>query len=315
MKTSSQTDAPAAGPPSTSLRRALSVLGDPWTMLILKEAFNGVRRFGDFQRNLNIPKQTLSLRLADLCRDGMLYRRYRNANAGTILYMPTAKTFDLQQAMYSVWVWHRSNPAPVDVLPFDLIHTTCGKVLQATFRCTACEGKVSSDSIEVRRTTPEQFDVDPRPRLSRRNDAAFTAAVSGGGTLLAASIVGDIPCNELLYTLFQGPQHLLALSRELQIGQPVLRDRLDKLIALNLVREEKEGRLSVFSVLPRAEHFYPLVLGIADWGDRWCNGDKPPPEIRVHSCGNLLEARFRCDHCNGWVGRNTIRIAPHGNTE
>ncbi|WP_163851327.1 winged helix-turn-helix transcriptional regulator [Pseudooceanicola aestuarii] len=298
------------GPLSTSLRRALAILGDPWTMLILKESFNGTRRFGDFRRNLNIPKQTLSLRLAALCQHQMLHRRYLNANAGTVLYVPTAKTFDLADAMYSIWLWHRANPGPVDALPFDLVHVPCGHVLRATYRCTDCHGPVTGAALEVRRTDPPQHDTAPRPRLARRNDAAITAAQTDGGALIAASLVGDIACNEVLYALAQGPRHLLALSRDLQIGQIVLRDRLNKLLDLGLVEERKEGRMSVFAPLKRAEDFLPLILSIAAWGDRWCNGDAPPPEIRLHDCGALLNARYSCDHCDGWVGHGTIRVVP-----
>ena len=72
VKSSADTASPSGELTATSLRRALSILGDPWTMLILKEAFNGVRRFSAFQRALNVPKQTLSLRLAHLCREQML---------------------------------------------------------------------------------------------------------------------------------------------------------------------------------------------------------------------------------------------------
>lgn len=299
-------------PRVTSLRRALEILGDPWTMLILKEAFNGTRRFKDFQTNLNVPKQTLSLRLASLCRHQMLHRRYMNPAAGTVTYAPTAKTFDLQDAMYSIWLWHRANPAEVDVLPFDLIHTDCQQVLNATLRCTHCHDPVTRQTLDIRRTSPEQFETAARPRLSRRNDAAISAAQGGkNDQLIAASLVGDIPCNEILYSLFQGERHLMALTRELKLGAGVLRDRLDKLRALDLVAERHEGRTSVFSARPRADHFYPLVLSIAMWGDRWCNGDDAPPEIRVHSCDTLLHARFRCDHCDGWIGHDSIRILSH----
>lgn len=298
-------------PPATSLRRAGRILGNTWTMLILKEAINGVRRFGEFQRNLNIPKQTLSQQLAELCRNEMLYRKYLNANAGTVYYQPTPKTFDLQQAMYSIWLWHRANPGPIEVLPFDLIHETCGQVLSATYRCTKCNDPITNTSLTITPTEPRQYEGHLRPRLSRRNDSAFSAVQGREDTLIAASVVGDSPSTEILYTLFKGPRHLGALARELQIGKPVLRDRLDKLIALGMIQETKEGRLSVFATLPRSDKIYPLVLCIAEWGDRWCNGDNPPPEIRVHSCGHLLDARMKCDHCGGWISHRNIRIRAH----
>lgn len=304
----SEPDPPPSQPPATALRRALNVLGDPWTMLILKEAFNGTRRFSAFQRALNIPRQTLSLRLTHLCREAMMYRRPVSPGHATLEYVPTAKAFDLQEAMYSVWLWHQANPGDGDVLPFDIVHS-CGNVLSARFHCTQCEGPVTSASVQVITADPPQYDAEPRARLSRRNDAAITAAGEGDG-LVAASLVGDIPCNEILWRLFQGPAHIQALADALALGLPVVRGRLEKLLRLGMIHEQPEGRRLVYSVLPRAEAFYPLLISISAWGDRWCNGTLPPPELLVHSCGNLLKGRFRCDHCGGWVGRDTVTIRP-----
>lgn len=304
----SEPDPSPRKPPATALRRALNVLGDPWTMLILKEAFNGTRRFSAFQRALNIPRQTLSLRLTHLCREAMMYRRPVSPSHATLEYVPTAKAFDLQEAMYSVWLWHQANPGDGDVLPFDIVHD-CGHVLSARFHCTHCEAPITSASVKVIPTDPPQFDTEPRARLSRRNDGAITAAGAGDG-LVAASLVGDIPCNEILWRLFQGPAHIQALADDLALGLPVVRGRLEKLRHLGMVQEQAEGRRLVCSILPRAEAFYPLLVSISAWGDRWCNGTRPPPEMLVHDCGNLLKGRFRCTHCGGWVGRGNVTIRP-----
>ena len=299
------------GPPATSLRRALQVLADPWTMLILKELFNGVRRFSAFQRALNIPRQTLSLRLAHLCREQMMYRRPTSPGHAAMDYAPTAKALDLQDAMYAIWLWHQANPGSADILPFDIVHQGCGQVLSAHWCCTACDTAVTSGAVTIQRTQPEQIESDPRPRLARRNDASVTANSDAAG-LVAASLVGDLPCNEILYLLFQEPRHMLAIAQDLALGPGIVRDRLDKLMDLGLIREEALGRRLVYSVLPRAEGFYPLLLAIADWGDRWCNAGNPPPDLRVHDCGSILRARYKCDHCGAWLSRETLRIRPRG---
>ncbi len=309
--TSPAADTPA-GPPATALRRALRVLADPWTMLILKEIFNGTRRFAVMQRALNIPKQTLSLRLTTLCHEQMLYRRFAGPGQGVLEYAPTAKTYDLADAMYAIWLWHQANPDDADILPFEIVHKQCGHVLGAQYCCTACGEPATGASVTVERSQPEQFESGPRPRLARRNDASFTAAAPQAGGLVAASLVGDLPCNEILYLLFQGPRHMLAIAAELGLGATVVRDRLDKLRALGLIREEAQGRKLLYSVLPRAEGFFPLLLAIAEWGDRWCNEGQPPPDPRRHACGAVLRGRYRCDHCGDWLTRDALLIRPRG---
>ncbi|MBV8713141.1 MAG: helix-turn-helix transcriptional regulator, partial [Solirubrobacterales bacterium] len=57
-----------------SLARALEVIGERWTLLILRDAFFGVRRFNDFHVHLDIPKAVLSDRLSGLVEDGILER-------------------------------------------------------------------------------------------------------------------------------------------------------------------------------------------------------------------------------------------------
>ena len=57
-----------------SLARTLEIVGDWWTLLIIRDAFLGVRRFGDFQRSLGIAKNILATRLERLCEGGILER-------------------------------------------------------------------------------------------------------------------------------------------------------------------------------------------------------------------------------------------------
>lgn len=277
-------------------------------MLILKDAYNGTRRFSDFQRGLNIPRQTLSLRLAHLCREQLMFRRFTGPAQGTLDYALTAKARDLQDAMYAVWLWHQANPGQAVILPFDIVHRDCGHVIGATWRCTGCQGAVTSSSVTIHRSHPQQIETEPRPRLSRRNDASFTAATSQAQGTVAASLVGDPACNEILYLLFQQPRHMLGIAQDLALGANIVRDRLDKLKDLGLVQEEPQGRRLLYSILPRAEGFFPLLLAIADWGDRWCNAGHPPPDLRLHDCGAILRAAYACDHCSAWIGRDNLVI-------
>ena len=55
-----------------SVSRTLGLVGERWTLLVLREAFFGVRRFGQLARNLGIPRPTLSARLRTLVDAGLL---------------------------------------------------------------------------------------------------------------------------------------------------------------------------------------------------------------------------------------------------
>lgn len=60
---------------SCSIAKAADVVGDPWTLLVLRDAIIGVTRFDDFSRRLGIPRATLSSRLDGLCATGLMERR------------------------------------------------------------------------------------------------------------------------------------------------------------------------------------------------------------------------------------------------
>ena len=83
-------------PLTCSIGRAMEILGERWTFLILRESFYGVRRFSDIQRNLGIARNILSTRLQTLVGAGILVRvlyqeeperyEYRLSEAGKDLY-------------------------------------------------------------------------------------------------------------------------------------------------------------------------------------------------------------------------------------
>ena len=90
MKAAARTRKPGrAALPANSAVRALAVLGDRWTLLILRDAFLGVRRFGDFEARLGITPTVLARRLAQLVAAGVLRRA--QATPARVDYHLTAK--------------------------------------------------------------------------------------------------------------------------------------------------------------------------------------------------------------------------------
>ena len=94
-----------------SLAQTLSVVGERWTLLILRDAFFGLKRFSQFERNLGIAKNILSARLTMLVEEGILERR-ESQKDGRTEYVLTDKGLDLQPMLLSMTHWgdkHRPN--------------------------------------------------------------------------------------------------------------------------------------------------------------------------------------------------------------
>src|SRR4051812_30506909 len=86
-----------------SLARALEVVGERWTLLIVRDAFFGVRRFGDFVCQLKIPRAVLTNRLKSLVREGVLVRD--DDAAGGVEYRLTAKGVELWPVVRALMNW------------------------------------------------------------------------------------------------------------------------------------------------------------------------------------------------------------------
>src|ERR1700744_2258505 len=86
-----------------SLAKALEVVGERWTLLIVRDAFFGVRRFGDFADHLEIPRAVLSERLTSLVDAGVLERV--DGDHGHTEYVLTDKGLALQPVLRTLLAW------------------------------------------------------------------------------------------------------------------------------------------------------------------------------------------------------------------
>ena len=118
---------------------AVAVIGEKWTFLVLREAFNGVRRFDDMRRRTGAPRQILSDRLSRLVRDGMLrrvpYQEHRQRSRHE--YRLTAKGRDLYPVFVALMEWgdrYAVAPGGPQVL---LTHRDCGEPVELQLTCAA----------------------------------------------------------------------------------------------------------------------------------------------------------------------------------
>src|SRR4051794_37790929 len=88
-----------------TLARSLDVIGEWWTLLILRDAFLGVTRFDDFQERLGIARNVLTARLDTLVDNGVLVRRFYDEARGRADYKLTAKGRDLWPVITAIREW------------------------------------------------------------------------------------------------------------------------------------------------------------------------------------------------------------------
>ena len=109
--------------PTCSIGRAMDILGERWTLLILRECFYGVRRFSVMQRNLGIARNILSARLQLLVRTGILEKRRYQEEPERFEYKLTEKGLGLYPAVVAIMRWgdeHLCEEGPPVVLRHSL---------------------------------------------------------------------------------------------------------------------------------------------------------------------------------------------------
>ncbi len=132
-----------------SIARTLEVIGDRWTMLVVRDAFLGVRRFDEFQRSLGIARNVLTDRLARLVADGILQRRRYQERPGRFEYSLTPAGLDLWPVLIGLLTWgdkHRPEEAGPPRLMW---HRGCGGAITARATCAACGAPLPPTEIET----------------------------------------------------------------------------------------------------------------------------------------------------------------------
>src|SRR5919198_2453426 len=124
-------------PADCSIARSIELLGERWTILVLREAFNAVRRFDDIQANTGAPRQVLSARLAHLVDHGILKRvPYQEpGQRQRYEYRLTKKGLDLYPVLMSLLQWGDKYLADESGPTVVLTHKECGEPIRVTMLC------------------------------------------------------------------------------------------------------------------------------------------------------------------------------------
>lgn len=130
-----------------SIARTLEVVGDRWTLLVVRNALAGMTRFEHFQQSLGIAPNVLTDRLTRLTEAGVLGQRRYSDRPVRFEYIPTDKGRTLWPVLGAMISWGDRYYAPPNGSPRLLLHQECGGRLVATLTCTSCSGTVPPDAV------------------------------------------------------------------------------------------------------------------------------------------------------------------------
>ncbi len=126
-----------------SIAGALALLGERWTLLVMREILLGRRRFGDIQRHTGVAKNILSDRLQTLVDHGLLEHRDNE-------YRPTQKGLDVNPVLVALMQWGDRYVYGDAAAPGVLVHAACGHDAHPSMRCAHCNEEITPRQMRVR---------------------------------------------------------------------------------------------------------------------------------------------------------------------
>jgi DNA-binding HxlR family transcriptional regulator len=130
-----------------SVARALAVVGERWTLLIVRDAFKGTRRFDDFQRSLGVTRHRLAERLNKLVEHGVMTKVAYSERPSRFEYRLTRKGLALYPVLATLSDWGDQWMADGAPVPTQYRHDRCGQISRPELQCSVCGDPLRPEEI------------------------------------------------------------------------------------------------------------------------------------------------------------------------
>lgn len=130
-----------------SIARSLAVLGDRWTLMVLRNCFLGIKRFDDFQTNLGVTRHVLAERLQRLVEAEVLCKVAYQQKPERFEYRLTEKGRDLYPVLMALVGWGDKWLDEGRGVPLEYIHQPCGHKFRPVMVCSACGEALSPKQV------------------------------------------------------------------------------------------------------------------------------------------------------------------------
>ena len=289
---------PAATENSNAI--ALGLIGDEWNLAIVRLAImSGVRRYKDFRDRLGIANSVLTVRLRRLTEAGVFTMSQYSDAPRRYEYILTERGRDLWKVLLTIWSWEAVWVTEhIEPLP-PMYHTECGEEFSPVMYCRAC-GQPASIR-DVRGT------FGPSGGFARSVPRATTRRRSAGGSpgpgLVPQTIelIGNRWSASALAAAFLGARRFTDMLVMMGAPPTIVSDRLRTFCQMGVlepvVAKVGSGRVE-YRLTDKGRAFFPHVMVMLDWGDRWFRASEGPAMLLTHtSCGGEFHPVLRCSAC------------------
>lgn len=302
-----------AGAQTNGLGRTFGLLGDEWTLLLLRVALSGGTRYSDFQSRLPISHAVLSGRLERLVEEGLLERHVYQQRPERSEYLLTPRGTAIWPLLVAIWNWERRWVRAHEYSTPPIRHLSCGQEMSPLYCCEHCGEIAHPDSVRLswgpaggwQRSTPE---ATTRRRSTHRSNAGATAFYPD-----TMAVFGNRWSAIIAASAFAGVSRFKDFEAHLGVPPIVLTERLAALCDRQIfeqVQLEARPDWSEYLLTSKGRELFPIFAIVLDLAERWYRDPEGEVLLRRHSsCGARFHGMLVCDQCHEVVRGNAIDVS------
>ena len=297
---------------NAAIAAGLDVIGDRWSLLILRDVFLGRRTFNTLQQHTGAGRATLTRRLNQLIANDVLYRRaystnrfeYQFTNKGLALFDTSLLAWQLE----TEWAKDAAEPT----LPPALQHTPCAKPLNPVAICRHCLAAIRHTDITWRHATSALDAQFTAIKSANRQRRIKVNKLAGRDSALAhiADLIGDRWTLLILIASLFGIRQHDDYVRQLGIATNILAERLKMLTENNvLVKQPYQSHplRYLYQLTDKGLSLLPFLMAVRQWAADW-SAPGSASELTHTPCGHQLVVDVVCSGCRQKPRQANIRF-------
>jgi len=260
---------------------AIDLVGEAWTMLILREAFRGARQFEDWLTRLTIARSVLARRLKALTEAGLLEPRLYQTRPERHEYLLTQMGRDLFGVAVMLTLWEQDwSPRAETARAVRFVRRSDGREVRPIM--SGFDPRRALSPYDVTPAPGPNPDFAPRLKAIRRRRVQPAQRGASGPVELGVELFGDYWTNLVLAAAFYRIRRYDDFLSNLDISTSVLADRLNAMVSQGIFEKRRyRSRPERFDYVltERGLALYPVVLAFFAWGRRWLCPDGAAPVV------------------------------------
>jgi DNA-binding HxlR family transcriptional regulator len=271
---------------------------------------DGVCRYKEFRDRLGIANSVLTVRLRRLTEAGVFAMSQYQDGPRRYEYVLTERGRELWQVLLTIWSWEAVWVTEhIEPLP-SMYHVECGEEFSPVMGCRGC-GQ-TADARDVRGK------FGPSGGLPRSVPQATTRRRSAGGSpgpgLVPQTIelIGNRWSASALAAAFLGARRFTDMLQMMGAPPTIVSDRLRTFCQMGVLTtvatKARSGRVE-YRLTDKGRAFFPHVMVMLDWGDRWFRAPEGPALLLTHTrCGGRFTPVLHCSACERELHGSQIQV-------